>query len=83
MMSPLKATGIGGVIMDSYIIRIYRRDDRNPANIAGLVEIVESDETRPFVSYEELMGMLKRLLVQSSGKARRTVQSSRNNNKEG
>lgn len=44
--------------MDSYIIRIYRRDAKNPAKIAGQVELVEREVTRCFGGVEELMEIL-------------------------
>lgn len=50
--------------MDSYIIRIYRRDAKNPVNIAGQVEFVEREETRSFGGAEELM----EILAQSKGR---------------
>lgn len=44
--------------MDSYVIRIYRRDDNDPANIAGQVEFVEREETCSFGCARELMKIL-------------------------
>lgn len=44
--------------MDSYVIRIYRRDANDPANIAGQVEIVEQEETCSFDCSQELMKIL-------------------------
>lgn len=46
--------------MDSYVIRIYRRDGSDPANIAGQVEFVEQEETCSFRSAEELLKVLAR-----------------------
>ncbi len=44
--------------MDSYIIRIYRRDEEDPRNVIGLVEIAERDERQPFHNPEELLTIL-------------------------
>ena len=44
--------------MDSYVVRIYRRDAEKPMKIAGQVEFVEPEETRSFVDAEELMEIL-------------------------
>jgi hypothetical protein len=57
--------------MDSYVIRIYRRDAKNPANIAGQVEFVEREETRSFGGAEELMEIL------AGGKGRKQVRKSK------
>lgn len=46
--------------IDTYIIRIYRRDEDDPRNIAGLVEIIGGDEKMTFTSWEELQGVLMR-----------------------
>ena len=45
--------------MDSYVIRIYRRDEQNPLNIIGLVEDVMIQETRPFKNFNELWEILR------------------------
>ena len=39
---------------ESYIVRIYRRDEKDPAGIVGLVEVVESGQTRKFMNLNEL-----------------------------
>lgn len=44
--------------MDSYVVRIYRRDRDNPHNLVGLVEIVADQEERPFGNFEELQNIL-------------------------
>lgn len=46
--------------MDSYVIRIYRRNANIPGDIAGQIEFVEREEKRSFGSSEELMEMLTR-----------------------
>ena len=45
--------------MDNYIVRIYRREDTDSQKIAGLVELIESDEKKAFTSYEELREILR------------------------
>ncbi len=40
--------------MDSYIIRVYRRDLKDPNVLTGIIEIVSRQEKQPFRSYDEL-----------------------------
>ena len=47
-------------MMDSYVIRIYRRDEQYPQNIIGLVEDVMIQETRPFKNFNELWEILRK-----------------------
>lgn len=42
--------------MDTFIVRIYRRDKEG---IAGLVEVIEGGEKRNFNDIEGLLGILK------------------------
>jgi hypothetical protein len=44
--------------MDSYIVRMYRRDADNPENLVGLVETVGEEAKRPFHSIGELVAIL-------------------------
>lgn len=44
--------------MDSYIVRMYRRDADNPENLVGLVETVGEEEKRAFHSLSELTAIL-------------------------
>lgn len=46
--------------MESYVIRIYRRDEQYPQNIIGLVEDVMIQETRPFKNFNELWEILRK-----------------------
>jgi hypothetical protein len=46
-----------GSIMENYIIRIYRRADERDA-VAGIVEIVGTQEEKPFKTHEELLAIL-------------------------
>jgi hypothetical protein len=45
--------------MDSYVVRIYRRDINHPQNLVGLVECVEGKQERPFTNFEELRAILE------------------------
>lgn len=44
--------------MESYVVRIYRRNSSSPQNLVGLVELVEVDQERAFTSFEELRAIL-------------------------
>ena len=44
--------------MESYVIRIYRRDEQNPQNIIGLVEDVGLEAKTPFHNIEEMTDIL-------------------------
>lgn len=44
--------------MESYIIRVFQRDPREPARISGLVEMVETGARRAFHGREELWAIL-------------------------
>ena len=43
---------------ESYIVRIYRRDEKDPAGIVGLVEVVETGEVKKFAGGDELNAVL-------------------------
>jgi len=53
------------VILDNYIIRIYRRDKSNPRFIVGTVEEIGSREKKGFTTFEEL----REILVPAGGGA--------------
>ncbi len=44
--------------MESYVIRIYRRNRNSPQNIVGLVELIDVDEKKSFASFDELRAIL-------------------------
>ena len=44
--------------MDSYVVRIYRRNSGSPQDLVGLVELVEVGQERVFSSFEELRAIL-------------------------
>ena len=48
--------------MDSYIVRIYRRGQGDPGELAGLVEMVGTSERLPFRTFPELSSVLYRML---------------------
>jgi len=43
---------------DSYVIRVYRREESDTSQMVGLVETVGNEEKKPFTSYEELWKIL-------------------------
>lgn len=45
--------------MENYIVRIYRRDEKDLNSLVGLVEIVGLDEKKPFRNAAELLEILK------------------------
>ena len=44
--------------MENYIVRIYRRDQDRPDEIAGLVELVEAEKKQAFKNIDELSQIL-------------------------
>lgn len=44
--------------MDYYIVRIYRRDEKEERNVTGLVETVGCDDVNVFKSRDELWNIL-------------------------
>ena len=46
--------------MDSYVVRIYRRDSQDPQSITGSVEVVASEnhEEKTFADFNELRNIL-------------------------
>ncbi len=49
----------GDRAMDSYVIRIYRRDADDPRNCAGQAEIIETDKQKTFRNLDELLEILE------------------------
>ncbi len=49
--------------MESYIVRIYRRCQSEPSQIAGLVEIVGSEERTTFNSISGLISAVKQVIA--------------------
>lgn len=50
---PSKDIG-GGGLMESYIVRVYHRDEKDPAAILGMVEIVQTGVVEKFADWDEL-----------------------------
>ena len=44
---------------ESYIIRVYRREEKNAKDLVGMVEIVETQEKKSFTNFGELRDILK------------------------
>ena len=44
--------------LNSYILRIYRLDRKNPRNLVGIVEEVGVKEKKPFTNLQELWDIL-------------------------
>lgn len=51
--------------MENYIVRIYRRDDEQNA-FAGIVEVVGTQEQKPFKTHEELLAILNLAKAEST-----------------
>ena len=48
--------------MESYIVRVYRRSEDNPNEVAGLVETVGSDDRKAFQSFSGLITAIRHAL---------------------
>ena len=48
--------------MESFIVRIYRRDRNDPDEVAGLVETVGTDEKKAFQSFSGLVTAIRHAL---------------------
>lgn len=55
--------------MDSYIVRIYRRGQDDSGDLAGLVEMVGTNDRLSFRNFPELTSVLRRMLKQGGGDA--------------
>lgn len=55
--------------MNSYIVRIYRRNNDSPQNLVGVVELVESGKEKAFANFEELRAILDNGQEQAAYKA--------------
>ncbi len=72
----------GGVAMESFIIRIYRRGE-NPRDISGLVELVDIDEQHPFTDFDELGKILGLGPGKADGRVNRAGKKRRDIGQEG
>ncbi len=57
--------------MDSYVIRIYRRDEKDPGKAAGQVEFVEQGRVKSFTCVDELVKILR--LKEKRAPSRRSI----------
>lgn len=53
--------------MDTYVVRIYRRDMNEPRKLAGVVERAGTEDKRVFHDVEELLGILFRERLNRQG----------------
>ncbi len=58
---------------ESYIVRIYRRDEENPLHVVGLVETVGTAGTNVFNDPEELWKILSKNGKREKRKRRRNT----------
>jgi hypothetical protein len=60
--------------MDSYVVRIYRRNSSSIQNLVGLVELVEVNQERAFTNFEELRAILscRQVCIPVAGKEGKT-----------
>ncbi len=61
--------------MESYVVRVYRRDAKDSEKLAGLVELVEVDEEKAFTSFGELRAILNNTPGQADRSKKRKVQA--------
>lgn len=54
--------------MESYVVRIYRRNCSDLQDLIGLVELVDTDEQRGFTNFDELKAILDGQLGQEPEK---------------
>jgi hypothetical protein len=48
--------------MESYIVRVYRRGEEDPNEVAGLIETVGSDDRKAFQSFAGLITAIRQAL---------------------
>ncbi|MEW6053050.1 MAG: hypothetical protein AB1552_04560 [Nitrospirota bacterium] len=56
--------------MESYILRIYRRQGDNPMNFIGILEETGTEERKSFTNLNELWDILKSLKKRETGRQR-------------
>ena len=61
--------------MESYIVRIYRRDHNKPLEIAGLVESIEAEKKQAFKNMNELSRILCGPEKKTSSKRKKLTQN--------
>jgi hypothetical protein len=60
--------------LENYIVRIYRRDQDRPDEIAGLVELVEVEKKQAFKNIDELSQILCSPMKKKGRKRKRSSQ---------
>ncbi len=53
---------------ESYIVRVYRRESGDARSLVGVVEIVETQEKKFFVNFEELRAILNKMTERKAEK---------------
>jgi hypothetical protein len=63
------------LIMENYVVRIYRRSSDNPENITGVVEKLDKSENKAFNSKEEFDNIFwPPSLINNTSKLKRTLE---------
>jgi hypothetical protein len=76
---PISASFFKGGLMDSYLVRIYRKAENNPRMLIGVVEEVGANDKKAFNNLYELWDILNPIRkVQTLSK--KSKHSKRNNN---
>lgn len=57
--------------MESYIVRIYRREEDDPQGLIGLVEIIGLEEKKAFHNWDELRAILSKTKDETENKKER------------
>jgi hypothetical protein len=55
---------------DNFILRIYRRDEKDPENLVGQIEFIKSGEKIPFNGFYELYGILTNTPTETGARRR-------------
>jgi len=66
-----------GGIMESYLVRIYRREENNPRLLVGVVEMPGVNEKKAFQNLYELWDILNPI-KKNPGQSRRNGREKRN-----
>lgn len=67
--------------MESYVVRVYRRDEKDSEKLAGLVELADREEQKPFVSFAELRQILSSTGKIAQGSSERSAKQQRGRRK--
>ena len=58
--------------MDSYMVRIYRKEENNPQKLVGVVQKVGVEEKEVFSTFDELWSILNPVRKDTRQKGRKT-----------